>query len=234
MSTRAVAEQWAFRARSEVESAQRFARLSEELAHAGAADEIVAGLATAAEDERRHARLCASVAERFGLPNADRHDAPRVRVGRAGLEPRDQLLWEMVSAFCIGETMNASLLTMMLELSRDQAIRDVTRQLLRDEVRHARLGWTHLAAERQQGRGTFIAEVLPAMLSASVEPDFFDLAGEPWSDELRALGEPSPAERVTLFETTLRQVVFPGFAELSIETGNAAAWLDDKLSRGSR
>jgi hypothetical protein len=230
MSTSAIAENWAFRARSEVESAARFARLSEELGRAGGAAQVVAGLLAAAEDERRHARLCASVAERFGRPDADRHAPPKERIGSSSLPLRDQLLWEMVSAFCIGETMNASLLTTMLELCRDQAIRGVTRELLRDEVRHARLGWTHLAAERAQGRGAFLGQVLPAMLAASVEPDFFAAAEQPWDDELRAFGEPSQSERVSIFETTLRQVIFPGFIELGVETATAVAWLDDKLA----
>jgi hypothetical protein len=230
MHNRAIAEQWAFRARSEVESAARFARLSEELARAGAPAEIVSGLATAAQDERRHARLCAGVAQRFGLPDSDRHEPPRVRLGKSELSPRDQLLWEMVSAFCIGETMNASLLTTMLELCRDQEIRGVVHELLRDEVRHARLGWTHLAAERQQGRGSFVGEVLPAMLAASVEHDFFDAAQQPWPEELRELGEPSPRERLSIFETTLRQVIFPGFTELAIDTSSAVLWLEEKVS----
>jgi hypothetical protein len=37
---------------------------------------------------------------------------------------------------------------------------------------------------------------------------------------VRDLGEPSPRERLSIFETTLRQVIFPGFAELAIDTAS--------------
>jgi hypothetical protein len=229
----AIGESWAYRARSELESAARFTRLSAELASAGAAPEIVEGVARAAEDEQRHARLCAAVAERFGRPGADRHAPARTRVGRAGQSLRDQLLWEVVSAFCVGETMNASLLQTMLELTTDPAIRATCRDLLRDEVRHARLGWAHLELEKQLGHGSFLPQVLPAMLAASVEPEFFATAAEPWSDELRSLGEPSPAEKVALFATTLRTVILPGLARLHVDTSAAATWLDAELERAA-
>jgi hypothetical protein len=74
-----------------------------------------------------------------------------------------------------------------------------------------------------------VSEVLPAMLAASVEHHFFDSAEQPWSDQLRELGEPSPRERLSIFETTLRQVILPGFTELAVETTGAIAWLDERL-----
>src|SRR6185295_14842249 len=99
--------------------------------------------------------LCAVLAAKYGEPDAIKHVAPNVRIGRNDMDPRDRLLWEMVSVCCIAETMNTSLMTRCLEVAKDEEIRTTLRELLRDEVRHARLGWAHLAAERAQGRGAF-------------------------------------------------------------------------------
>ena len=47
-----------------------------------------------------------------------------------------------VAVCCISETMNTSLMTRCLEVAKDEEIRSTLRELLEDEVRHARLSWS--------------------------------------------------------------------------------------------
>ena len=142
------------------------------------------------------------------------------------MDRRDRLLWEMVSVCCIGETMNTSLMTRCLEVAKDDEIRTTLRELLRDEVRHARLGWAHLAAERAEGRGAFLGEVLPLMLEASVEPGFLEGTHQsPWVDTLFDYGELPWAELVQIFRDTLELVVFKGLDTTGIDTTKGREWV---------
>jgi hypothetical protein len=225
-----VAGTWAFRARAEVEATARFARMAEELAAIGASDVVVQGALAAAEDEARHRDLCAALAERWGDPSARDHVAPKTRIGRACMDPRDRLLWELVAVCCIGETMNTSLLARCLEVAKDDDIRRTLHALLKDEVRHARLGWAHLAAERAAGRGAFLGALLPLMLEASVEPGF--LAGKlqtPWTEAMHPYGELSHTELVGIFRETLEQVIFKGLDGVGIDTSAGRAWLREHV-----
>ncbi len=220
---------WAFRTRAEIEATARFARMAIELQENGATPFVVTGAHDAAADEARHRDLCARVAAKWGHPNALDHTPPRTRIGRSDMDPRDRLLWEMVSVCCIGETMNTALMTRSLEVARDEEIRTTLHELLRDEVVHARLGWAHLAAERSQGRGEFLRDVLPLLLEASVEPGFLegkDIAV--WSDALYPYGELPWPELVQIYRDTMNLVVFAGFDAVGVDTSKGRAWLEER------
>jgi hypothetical protein len=226
-----VAATWAFRTRAEIEATARFARIATELAEVGATEVVLRGVAEASADELRHRDLCAQLAARWGEPDALNHVPPKTRIGRSDMDPRDRLLWELVSVCCVSETMNVALLGRSLEVAKDEEIRSTLHELLKDEVRHARVGWAHLAAERAAGRGQFLADVLPLVLEASVEPGF--LEGKhplPWTDAMYDYGElPSP-ELVGLYRDTLNLVVFPGFDAVGIDPSKGRAWLEEHTS----
>jgi hypothetical protein len=221
-----VAATWAFRTRAEIEASARFARMATELAEVGATEVVVRGAAEASADEARHRDLCARLAAKWGEPNALNHAPPRSRIGRSEMTARDRLLWETVAVCCISETMNTSLMTRCLEVVKDVEIRSTLHELLKDEVRHARLGWAHLAAERTQGRGQFVRDVLPLMLEASVEPGFLDgTRPAPWTDGMYDYGELPWAELVRIYCDTLNLVVFAGLDAFGIDTSKGRAWL---------
>jgi len=221
-----VAATWAFRTRAEIEATARFARMATELAEVGATPVVVRGAADASADELRHRDLCARLAAKWGEPNALAHEPPPHRIGRSDMPARDRLLWEMVAVCCISETMNTSLMTRCLEVAKDVEIRATLHELLEDEVRHARLGWAHLAAERAAGRGQFLRDVLPLLLEASVEPGF--LEGRPpasWTDALYDYGELPSTELVQIYRDTLNLVIFPGLDAVGVDTSKGRAWL---------
>jgi hypothetical protein len=219
---------WAFRTRAEIEATARFARMATELAQNGATPVVVRGAADASADEARHRALCARLAAKWGEPNATAHVPPVTRIGRSDMDPRDRLLWEMVAVCCISETMNTSLMTRCLEVAKDEAIRETLRELLEDEVKHARLGWAHLAAERSAGRGQFLRDVLPLLLEASVEPGFLEgTSATPWTDTLYDYGELPSAELVQIYRDTLNFVIFPGLDAVGVDTSKGRTWLEE-------
>ena len=225
-----VAATWAFRTRAEIEATARFARMATELAGVGATPVVVRGAAEASADELRHRDLCARLAAKWGEPDALAHVPPRTRIGRSDMDPRDRLLWEMVAVCCISETMNTSLMTRCMEVAKDEEIRSTLHELLEDEVRHARLGWAHLAAERAGGRGQFLRDVLPLLLDASVEPGFLEgTQPVPWTDALYDYGELPWAELVQIYRDTLNLVIFPGFDAVGIDTSKGRAWLAERV-----
>jgi hypothetical protein len=202
--------------------------MAEELAQVGATEVVVRGAEEASADELRHRDLCARLAARWGETNAIDHVPPRQRIGRSDMDPRDRLLWEMVAVCCVSETMNTSLLTRCLEVAKDAEIRSTLHDLLEDEVRHARLGWAHLAAERAAGRGEFLRDVLPLVLEASVEPGFLEAKPHvPWTDALYDYGELPSAELIQIYKDTLNLVVFPGLDAVGVDTSKGRAWLEE-------
>jgi hypothetical protein len=226
-----VAATWAFRTRAEIEATARFARIAAELAEVGATEVVLRGAAEASADELRHRDLCAQLAARWGEPDAMNHVPPKTRIGRSEMDPRDRLLWEIVSVCCVSETMNVALLTRCLEVAKDEEIRTTLHELLRDEVRHARLGWAHLAAERAAGRGQFLADVMPLVLEASIEPGFLEgKHAPPWTDALYDYGELPWVELVGIFRDTLNLVVFPGLDANGIDSSKGRAWLEEHSS----
>jgi hypothetical protein len=223
---------WAFRTRAEIEASARFTRMASELEEIGAEPVVVQGALDAAADEARHRDLCAVLAEKWGEPNPKSYVPPRARIGRNDMDQRDRLLWEMVAVCCVSETMNAALLTRCFELTKDPEIRATLHELLTDEVQHARLGWAHLAAERAAKRGAFLADVLPLMLEASVEPGFLDgKSSPPWDDTLYDYGELPMPELVQLYCDTMDQVIFKGLDAMGIDTSKGRAWLDEQVSQ---
>jgi hypothetical protein len=227
-----VAATWAFRTRAEIEATARFARMANDLAEVGASEVVVQGAADASADELRHRDLCARLAAKWGEPNAVNHEPPKTRIGRSEMDPRDRLLWEVVAVCCLAETLNTALMTRCMEVARDEDIRSTLHELLQDEVRHARLGWAHLAAERAQGRGQFLGDLLPLMLDASIEPGFLEgKLSIPWTDALYAYGELPWAELVRLYRETFNLVIFPGFDAAGIDTAKGRAWLEEHCAK---
>ncbi|MGO9836649.1 MAG: ferritin-like domain-containing protein, partial [Polyangiaceae bacterium] len=137
--------------------------------------------------------------------------------------------WEMVAVCCVSETMNTSLMTRCLEVVKDEEIRSTLHELLKDEVTHARLGWAHLAAERAEGHGHFLCDLLAPMLEASIEPGFLETKPlTPWTDALYDYGELPWAELVQIYRDTLNLVVFAGLDSLGVDTSKGRAWLEER------
>lgn len=227
---------WAARARVEDEAAARFRRLAVELSEVGAVAPVVAMARQASSDELRHADLCRALVRRFGgatlatpaTAGANPPDVPAA--APRGLAPRERVLCEVVAMSCITETLSAALLGEMVERAADAEVRDAMQSILRDEIDHSRLGWAHLAAERERGVPDVLAPHLPAMLRGTVEEELFLTAPEPpRALVLAGLGALDRPTRLAVFTATLRDVVFPGLRRFGVDTGPGEHWLASKL-----
>jgi hypothetical protein len=223
---------WTRRLHVERDAAARFGRLGGELVAVGAADEVVALAERAAADERRHAALCEELIEHFG------GDAPAATeatlgapVGPKEAEPRQRTAYEMVAMSCLTETLSTALLGALVERADEDRVRDIMREILRDEVQHSRLGWAHLAAEHREGASVaWIGAYLPAMLRATVRDELFDSGDEHAEQEaLSGMGSLSRAERLDVFVQCMQRVVFPGLRQFGIDSSAGARWLDARL-----
>lgn len=221
-----VAGVWAFRARSEREAATRFERLAAQLEAAHAAPVVVAMARRAAGDEVRHVEICAELAARYGHPGGPADPLPAHEIGPRSLAARERLLYEVVAFCAVTESINSALMTVSFAQATDPAVRSAVREILRDEVNHARLGWAHLSAERAQGAGAHLAASLPAMLAGTVREELFAPGdGAAIDPRLAGHGELPLAVRAEVFVRTLESVVFPGLEAHGVSAAAGRRWL---------
>lgn len=221
---RIAAGAWRERARQEREAAAAFRALADGLEREGAPAELTELATRAIDDEQRHARLCAELAGALGA-NVTLVDPVAPPTSPAGAN-REGLL-AMVALSCITETLSTVLLTAMRERARRDDVRAVVHEVLRDEIRHARIGWGYLSWRRGSFDGEAVGRALPRLLSDTVSP----LAFEPETDaslarELEGLGCLCRATVIELLRATLLDVVCPGLEQHGIDAVPARAWLD--------
>jgi hypothetical protein len=178
----------------------------------------------AADDERRHAALCAGLAAHHGAPAIG--VARDVPIAPRALRERAAVLYEVVAACCITETESVATLTTLLAQAVDPGVEKVLRAIARDEVVHGRMGWAHLAREASRYDVSFLSAWIPAMLTGSVEETPSGRQEEhPEDPELLRHGILPPSRKRAIFARTLEEVVVPGLERFGIDGGPARAWL---------
>jgi hypothetical protein len=181
--------------------------------------------ARASTDERRHAAHCADLARRYGAAlSPGEISAPEI--APPGLDEKNRVLYEVVAACCVTETESTSVLTTLLKSVRGGRMHRILRELLRDEVRHSRLGWAHLAHESTHRDVRFLGGLIPDMLEGSIAEGLFSAApSELESPELLPHGVLPHSMKRSVFTLTLLEVVFPGLQSFGVDTGPARQWL---------
>lgn len=153
---RAVRDHFASSAQIELSSVWTFLRLAAELAAAGAPAELIARALDAADDEVRHAELCAQAAggvELAALPMIAAQPRFTTRSPRA----LATLAVEAWLEGCLNETAAAEEARLA---ARDAEINvEMLTAIARDEDRHAELSWAVLA---------WVFEVAPAVARAAI------------------------------------------------------------------
>lgn len=216
----ALAQLWAFRCQSEHEARARFAGLASALAEQQAPKTVIALAERAVGDEGRHRDACAALARRFGHTGPTHRAVGLPRLGPAELSSRRRTIYTAVAIGCVVESLNVALLGETLRVAEDRQTREVTREILRDEVCHAKAGWAHLAAV--QDDTAFLAPLLPRMLASA--------AGEALLAEARedvvapTHGLLSRRRLRELFFETLEHVVVAGLAARGLDVSAAERW----------
>lgn len=230
---RAAAITWSFRAGAECEAAARFDRLTDRLGRTGADPIVVSMAREAADDERRHAELCRKAAALFGGEVDLDFAVEPEELTPADAPLRRRTLHEVVAMSCITETLSAALLGEMLDRTQHPVVRDTVHSILRDEIRHSRLGWAHLAGGISKEDQAWLARALPDMLADTVTDELYL---PPEADDVGVRisevgGLPRPVRRATI-EGAALAVVLPGLEQFGIDTGPARAWLAATATRG--
>jgi hypothetical protein len=217
----AIAALWLQRARSESSVGCVFAQLADELAATGAHAEVVALARSATGDEARHAATCLALAAAYGAA-ATALDPVTVRLPDYTAEARLRATLHAVNLCCIGETIATAFVEACVGACDDGALRDLHGRHLADEIRHARVGWAHVATLDAPERAA-VAGWLPQVLEVQLR------AWERRIGELPEAGFPGHGypPRAALLDTVraaVRELVLPGFAHVAIDASAAAAW----------
>jgi hypothetical protein len=218
--------QWASRATAELRVASIFAVVSRDLLVTGA-DPVVLEIATrAVSDEVRHAEVCRLLATRYlgrEVPWPEPGPVPMPELARAPAHLRATL--HVVAMGCINETIASAWLEASLAEATSPLARAAIRELLSDDIHHARLGWAHLGS----------SHVTPEMRAeiAGALGKLLDLTATPWLRGGRATmsegypthGVPSLATTRAIVAETVDGVILPGFETLGVSPARGRAWL---------
>lgn len=215
---------WAERASSELRAGSGFALLVTEL-YAIGADTTVLRLATrAAHDEVRHAELCRRVAEAYlgeevAPPRAKRVAMPE----HDGADETLRAHLHVIGLCCINETLAAGFVEACLEHTQAPLVRAVQREHLADEVEHARVGWAHLASDAVSSelKGE-LSSWLPRLLRSNLGLWKQSLTKLP-EQGAPAHGYPPRAELLQALDTSLREVILPGFRHVEVPVTSQVA-----------
>jgi hypothetical protein len=161
-----IGKNWANRAASELTAGVVFANIEGALRARAVAPEVLALVARAPADEARHAEICRRVASRyleievpFPEPRPVRKPAPRAE--QRGITAT--LL--VVLNSCLNESVAMVFLRTCLEQAQSELVRLALRELMREEVDHARIGWAHLASpEVSDAERAVVSQELPRLI----------------------------------------------------------------------
>ena len=205
---------WEGRAMSEEGAVNSFEHIARALELIEAPEAVVRLARRAIADERRHieiGRRVASAYSGFELPR------PRLRTVRApvyrGAGRRVQALLRVIGQCCFNETTECAYARHALSIATAPLVRAALREIVADEIDHARIGWAALAAAplelRKEGAAwlpTIIETHLAGWHKAMVE----------WPASLRAHGMPPRREAVRVVDRTLSDLILPALADLGM------------------
>jgi hypothetical protein len=220
----AVAEVWRQRAGNELSTSAVFATLTRSLVATGAPHAILRQAAAAVEDEVRHAQICVHVALAYDPacappPPSVVSDPPRF----TGSEEVDAGLFVVMQS-CVNEGVAAAYLQRCLDEATSVLARAAVRDILTDEIHHARFGWTWLAAAGTASMRATVAEALPTLLR---------LVADAWMGDGDSPRPKTPLGHGIIDGVAVAQVVreayealiLPGFEAAGIDSRPACAWV---------
>lgn len=220
-----VAEVWLARAASERRVADSFVVVRAALIALGADAALIALADRAIDDEMRHAEISRIVASRY----AGRELAHPPRLALAvprhdGVSASARHVLHVVGQCAINETIASVYLENALAFATAPLARVALRELLADEIDHARIGWAVAGAASPDARRALGVE-LPRMCVANLRM-WRAPRGVPEGPELAAHGAPPPESVERGLLVAFRELVVPGFASIGVETAPIACWLD--------
>lgn len=217
-----LAHRWADRAINELGTSTTFADIYRELVLMRASPQVLEIAAQAVNDELRHSQICHYVAERYArcelaAPQTDGTHPPRF-FGCAG---RENWVLHVVLHGCLNEGIAVAYLGACLDEAEAPLARAAVRDILEDEIVHARLGWAFVAASSEADR-RLITDALPQLLR---EIAALWLRPSDLPEHLPAGHGCLGLSRLrAVFADAIEQLILPGFDHVGIGTSMAKAW----------
>jgi hypothetical protein len=213
---------WHGRAEAERRASDSFAHVAGALARLGAPAELRALADRAVDDELRHAAICAEVARALG------EDRPVTRLAlevprHAGAPPALRDLLHVVGMCALNETCGSAFLLLCKEGTTGALASAAMRELLADEIDHARLGWAVLAAQARATRD-LVARWMPALLDGTLRM-WRRRPRRAITPALVAHGCPAWDDVDAAVVGALRDLVVPGLDAAGVDPAPARAWL---------
>jgi len=212
-SRRVIANSWLGRAAAERRAADIFTLMHRSLVAVREQPALIELAARGIDDELRHAELCLLVARNYAGRDVE---PPRLELvpphHEGASEDLRYSLW-IVGQCALNETTASAFLEACLEQSTAPLAHAALRELLSDEIDHARIGWAHLAGVDADRRRA-IAEWLPRMIDANRREWQRALAAD--DDRYAAHGFISRASLFAAIDAADRDVILPGLARVGI------------------
>ncbi len=200
-----VGDYFAELARLEAASVDAFELLATELAAHGAPFALVRRARRAATDERRHARVVAALAARWGRSVQETRPAPH------GSRSLMELARENVVEGCIRETYAALLAHTQAAQSSDPDVAAALARIAKDETRHGQLAWDVWAWTQ-----TRLTEAEVGVISldavAAARALHAELDSPMPNDPAHVLGLPTSAQAQWLLTTLVARLRLPALA----------------------
>jgi hypothetical protein len=187
--------------------------------------ELLAIAERAIDDELRHAELCFVVAEAYAGAKLERPkrlvlDVPK----HEGVSPDLRRTIWIVQQCALNETTASAFLEECLEQARSPLARAALRELLSDEIDHARLGWGHLASlspAKKAEIAPFVVRIVAANVREWRKPGP-DRPSEAVADH--GLIAPEAVKRSV--DEAQRTLVSPGFAHVGFDVTTLDRWIE--------
>jgi hypothetical protein len=214
-TTAMLANLWEQRAYSESSVRTVFHQLANDLAATGAHPDVVAHARRAAEDELRHASMCTELASAYRGEAVAPAVAPAVRLPDYVADRRLRAALQAVNLSCIGETIAVAFVEACLAACGDRELREIHGRHLADEIRHARVGWAHLASLSEAERAR-VAAWVPELVRVQLA-EWESRIGELPEEGVPGHGYPPRGDLLTAVRRAVNELVLPGFAYVGIQ-----------------
>jgi hypothetical protein len=227
-----VADYWLRRASGELESVRGFRWIADACVGLDAGPDMIALAERAVLDEQRHGEICRRVATRYrGRELVAPVSSPHAREPLAPGDRELGVTLYIVESCCLSETIGAVTIEAALRDATAPLARAALRELLADEVVHARIGWAYLGAPQLGGRHrNAVGERLPDLLRFMFDT-WLRLVGGPTPAATRAHGC-LPLENIERWiAVAIEEVALPGFAHVGVDTRAGAAYLAERRGR---
>jgi len=211
-----IARIWLSQAATEARVAKSFALVHESFVALGADAGLVSVSARAVEDEHRHESLCRTMAERYmGAPVVETPVLPFEPPAHpeAKTDRARRALW-IVGQCAFNETFASAYLALCYDRAEIPLARAAIRELLSDEIDHARLGWAFLQTLDASDRALVSDWLVPLAVCNLREWRKVRLAED---ERLARHGIPPAREVETALVHAMRDLIVPGLEHVGLD-----------------